>query len=205
MDKRSIYIVDDEDAIRRSLKIVLMVGGHSVSVFDSGASFLNVATALVPGAVLLDVRMPGMDGVEVQRHLMSARVDLPVVVMTGHGDHSLAVSALRQGAVAFLEKPFSKAALSQALDTAFLKLETPDAYEAGLEAAVRGVAALEDQDRALLAGLAAGWSNEKMAAELETSPAAAEMRRTRLYAELGISSLNEALRLAFAAGLTPYD
>lgn len=203
MRKRSVYIVDDEEAIRRSLKVMLAVDGHSVSVFESGAALLNVAHALVPGAVLLDVRMPGMDGVEVQRRLSSGGTDLPVVMMTGHGDLALAVSALRQGAVGFLEKPFSKPALTQALDAAFLKLEAPDDYADRVAGAAQTVAALEDDDRALLAGLAAGWSSEKLAAELGISPAAAEVRRNRLYAELGVTSLNDALSLALQAGLSP--
>ncbi len=202
MNKRSVYVVDDEEPIRRALKIMLAVSGYSVSVFESGASLLNVAHSLVPGTVLLDVRMPDMDGVEVQARLAAGGIDFPVVVMTGHGDFSLSVSALQQGAVAFLEKPFSKDALVRALDTAFLKLEAPDEYAGRVAAATQAVATLGPEDRALLANLAEGWSSEKVAEELQISLAAAEMRCRRLYAELGADNLNDALRAAYAAGLT---
>jgi two-component system response regulator FixJ len=203
MSRRTVYVVDDEEPIRKSLKLMLTVSGYSVVVFDSGPSLLNVAQALVPGSLLLDMRMPVMDGVDVQRHLADRGVDLPVVVMSGHGDVSVAVTALQLGAVAFLEKPFSKSVLTDALDLAFLKLEAPEAYGRRLAAAVAAVDALAQEDRALLARLAAGESNDKIAADLAINPAVAEIRRGRLYAELGVRSLHEALRIASAAGLRP--
>lgn len=201
MAKRIVYVVDDEEAVRKSLKVMLAVSGYAVTVFDSGAALLNVAEALVPGSVLLDIRMPDMDGIEVQRRLLDGGIEYPVVVMTGHGDLSVAASALRQGAVAFLEKPFAKAELVKALDAAHLKLEQPEAFRARIAAAAAAVEALGDEDRALLAGLAAGRSNETIAAELAITTPAAEIRRGRLLAGMGAETLNEALWIASAAGL----
>ena len=205
MAKRTVHVVDDEEPVRRSLALMLKVNGYSVSTFDSGASLLNVAEALVPGALLLDIRMPDMDGIEVQRRLAGGNVRLPIIVMTGHGDLSVAVAALQAGAVAFLEKPFAKAILIEALETAFLKLEDPEAYERQLSAAAGLVAALDEDDRALLASLAAGHSNERVASDLGVSSAAAEVRRARLFSHLGVENISEALRIAFAAGLHPSD
>lgn len=205
MTRRTVHVVDDEEPVRRSLALMLKVNGFSVSTFDSGASLLEAAEALAPGALLLDIRMPDMDGNEVQKHLANRGIRLPVVVMTGHGDLAVAAAALQGGAVAFLEKPFAKATLTEALDSAFLKLEDPEAYDRQLAAAAASVQALGEDDRALLANLAAGHSTDKIAADLGINAASAEARRARLFAELGVESLGEILRIACAAGLLPGD
>lgn len=203
MTRRTIYVVDDEEPIRSALKMMLGVQGFAVTPFASGLAFLEVVDALVPGCLLLDVRMPDMDGLEVQRRLVDRGHDLPAVMMTGHGDLGIAVSALQSGAVGFVEKPFAKATLRRAVDTAFLKLEDPIRYGELLESAKSSVDRLGDEERAVLSRLAAGRSNEAIAAELQASTAAVELRRARLFAALGIDNLNEALTMAFAAGLRP--
>lgn len=205
MARRAVYIVDDEEPVRNSLKLMLSVSGYAATTFDSGASLLNVAEALVPGAILLDVRMPDMDGIEIQRRLADRGIALPIIVMTGHGDLAVAASALQAGAVAFLEKPFARATVTHALDAAFQKLEDPAAYDGRLAAAAASVQALSEDDKALLARIASGLSNEKIAGELGVNAATVEVRRARLFAELGVDNLNEALRMAIAAGLHPRD
>lgn len=205
MVKQTVHVVDDEEPVRCSLALMLKVSGYSVSTFDSGASLLDAAEALVPGALLLDIRMPDLDGIEVQRRLTERGIALPIVVMTGHGDLAVAAAALQGGAVAFLEKPFAKTALIDALDTAFLRLEDPEAYERQRSAAAATMRALSDDDRALLASLAVGRSSERIAAELGISTASAEVRRARLLAALGVDSVNEALGMAFAGGVQPRD
>lgn len=204
MTKRAVYVVDDEEPVRKALKLMLSVSGYAVTTFDSGASLLNVAEALVPGALLLDIRMPDMDGLEIQRHLAGRDIALPIIVMTGHGDLAVAGSALQGGAVAFLEKPFAKAILIQALDAAFLKLEEPGAYDQQIAAASAAVQELGEDDKALLASVALGLSNEKIAVDLGVSAAVVEVRRARLFSQLGVESVNEALRMACAAGLRDF-
>lgn len=205
MAKRIVHVVDDEEPVRRSLKMMLSVSGYSVSTFESGVSLLDAAEALVPGALLLDIRMPEMDGIEVQRHLARRHIDLPVVVMTGHGDLSVALAALEAGAVAFLEKPFARAALTEALDSAFLKIEDPGAFSDRRAAAKASVEALGDDDRALLASLSGGRSIESIAKGFGMSAATAEARRARMFSQLGVETLSDALRTAFAAGFRPAD
>lgn len=205
MTKRTVHVVDDEEPVRRSLALMLKVSGYSVSTFDSGMALLDAAEALVAGTLLLDIRMPELDGIEVQSRLAGRGVDLPVVVMTGHGDLSIAAVALQGGAVAFLEKPFAKADLVSALDAGFLKLEDPEAYGRRLSAAASAVQALEGEDRALLTSLAAGHSSEKIASHLGISAASAEVRRARLFSALGVASINDALQMAVAVGLQPAD
>ena len=106
MDNRLIHLVDDEDAIRRSAGFMLKTSGFAVKTYDSGVAFLKEAKAADPGCILLDVRMPEMDGLEVQRELNVRGITMPVIVLTGHGDVSIAVQAMKAGAVDFLEKPF---------------------------------------------------------------------------------------------------
>jgi two-component system response regulator FixJ len=204
MAGRRVYVVDDEEPVRRSLKLMLSVSGFSVTTFDSGAALLDLAETLDPGVVLLDVRMPDMDGMEIQRRLSSRHLALPIIVMTGHGDLAVAGAALRGGAVAFLEKPFAKATLTRALDAAFLKLEEPEAFERELAAAAASVHGLGEDESALLANVVAGLSNEKIAADLGVGAAIVEVRRARLFSELGAENLNEALTMACAAGLRDF-
>lgn len=201
MATRTVYVVDDEEPIRGALRMMLRVQGYSVTLFSSGPAFLETVESLVPGCLLLDVRMPDMDGIEVQRHLIARQASLPVVVMTGHGDLAVAVSALQHGAAAFVEKPFAKAVLKRALERAFLQLENPDAFRADVEASAGRVAGLGEAEREVLARLAAGRSNEAIAADLATSVSVVEVRRARLFAALGVESVNEALTIAFDAGL----
>jgi two-component system response regulator FixJ len=204
MARRTVYVVDDEEPVRKALKLMLTVSGYAVTTFDSGASLLNVAEALVPGAVLLDIRMPDMDGIEIQGHLVRGGIALPIIVMTGHGDLAVACSALERGAVSFLEKPFAKATLTSALDDAFLKLEEPEAYDGQLAAAAAAVQGLDEEDRALLESMTAGLSNEKIAADLGVGTAIVEVRRARLFSELGVDNINEALRMACVAELRDF-
>lgn len=201
MSNRMVYVLDDEEPIRRSLGLMLRVQGYGVTLFETGPALLGVANALVPGCLLLDVRMPEMDGIEVQRRLAAENIVLPVVVMTGHGDLAVAVSALQGGAVAFIEKPFAKVTLEGALEVAFLKLEDPEGYTRHLDGAAARLEALPEEDRAILAELARGRSNEAIAAELGLSGPAVELRRARLLADLEVDNVSDLVRIAYAAGL----
>lgn len=123
MTEQRVYVVDDEEAVRRSLGFLLRTSGYQASLFASGTEFLREARGLEPGCVLLDVRMPEMDGLEVQREMAARGITLPVIVLTGHGDITTAVQAMKAGAVDFLEKPFEKAALLTALEAGFARVD----------------------------------------------------------------------------------
>lgn len=202
MTTRTVYVVDDEEPIRKSLRMMLGVQGFSVTAFASGLSFLDVVDSLVPGCLVLDVRMPEMDGLELQREVRKRRRNLPVIMMSGHGDLGTAVIALQNGAVGFVEKPFAKATLRRAIDTGFLKLEDPSRYDELLAVAKAAVEGLGEEDRGVLFHLADGWSNEAIAAELQIRTADVEFRRARLFAALGIDNLSEAVGMAVAAGVS---
>jgi two-component system response regulator FixJ len=145
--------------------------------------------------------MPDMDGLEVQAALRDRGILLPVIIMTGHGDINLAVQAMKAGAVDFIEKPFGRATLLGALEQGFARLDRVSRQRARGEEAARRLAALTRRERDVLQGLARGHPNKAIAYELGISPRTVEIHRAKLMSRLGVGSLSEALRLAFAAGL----
>jgi len=199
--RRMIHIVDDEEAIRRSAGFMLRTSGYAVSTYASGDAFLQAARDAEPGCVLLDVRMPGMDGLEVQKVMAERGVAMPVVVLTGHGDITVAVRAMKGGAVDFIEKPFEKAVLLTAITAAFERLDDAEARSGRASEAAIAIAALTSREQEVLKGMAQGLPNKTIAFDLGISPRTVEVHRANLMAKLQVKSLSEALRIAFAAGL----
>lgn len=201
IEQRLVHLVDDEESIRRSVVFLLKTSGFAVQTWDSGVTFLQRARSVAPGCVLLDIRMPDMDGLTVQRSLATRGLALPVIVLTGHGDVASAVAAMRAGAVDFIEKPFEKAALLRALELGFQRLsqsmvESTTAREADVR-----IAALTPRERDVLQGLARGHPNKTIAYDLGISPRTVEVHRANVMAKLGVHSLSDALRIAFASRL----
>ena len=180
---------------------MLRTSGFDTRTYQSGVEFLKDVKHADAGCVLLDVRMPVVDGLEVQRELNDRGIALPVIVLTGHGDISIAVQAMKAGAIDFLEKPFEKAQLLVALDAGFAKLERrEDAAVSAHDAEVR-IAALTAREQDVLRGLARGHPNKTIAYDLGISPRTVEVHRANLMTKLEVRSLSEALRVAFAAGI----
>jgi two-component system response regulator FixJ len=200
-DTKLIHIVDDEEAIRRSAGYMLKTSGYAVETWPSGVAFLKDVRHAEQGCVLLDVRMPDLDGIEVQRLLAERGVTMPVVIMTGHGDISIAVRAMKAGAVDFLEKPFEKAALLGAVEAAFERLMAADGAAARAAEAEVILSALTPRERDVLEGLAQGLPNKTIAYDLGISPRTVEVHRANLMIKLDVRSLSDALRIAFSAGL----
>ena len=199
-DRRTVHLVDDDDAIRRSVGFMLRTSGFAVEAHPSGVHLLK-EKELAQGCILLDIRMPEMDGLEVQRALLERGVTLPVVVMTGHGDISIAVQAMKAGAVEFIEKPFEKAVLLAAVEEGFARLDRSDRKRVRAEEAAVRVQALTSREREVLEGLAKGFPNKTIAYDLGISPRTIEIHRANLMTKLEVVSLSEALRIAFSAGL----
>ncbi|MEG3175793.1 response regulator [Sphingomonas sp. RB3P16] len=200
-DQRLVHIVDDEEAIRRSASFMLKTSGFQVETWSSGVAFLKDVRTAATGCVLLDVRMPGMDGLEVQQAMIAHGVAMPVVVMTGHGDISIAVRAMKAGAVDFIEKPFEKVVLLQALVAAFERLDRAETDAARAANATVAIGALTAREREVLQGLAQGLPNKTIAYDFGISPRTVEVHRANIMTKLQARSLSEALRIAFAAGL----
>ena len=194
-----VHVVDDDEAVRRSVSFALKTSGMQVRVYDSGSALLKAAPALEPGCILLDIRMPGMDGLEVQEALKAKGVTLPVIIMTGHGDVSLAVRAMKAGAIDFIEKPFEKAVLLAAIEQGTDRLERSSANSRKTNQAAVKLRLLSSREREVLDGLAKGLPNKSIAYDLGISPRTVEIHRANLMSKLGVKSLSEALRIAFAA------
>ncbi len=199
--KRLIHIVDDEDSIRRSAGFMLKTSGFTVEAWTSGVEFLKNVKNAETGCILLDVRMPEMDGLEVQQALSERGVAMPVVVLTGHGDISIAVRAMKAGAVDFIEKPFEKAVLLSAIESAFERLDDAEGRAGRAADAAVLLAGLTAREQDVLKGLAHGLPNKTIAYDLGISPRTVEVHRANLMTKLSVRSLSEALRIAFAAGL----
>ncbi|MBX9797503.1 response regulator [Sphingomonas sp.] len=200
MSERLIHVVDDEEAVRRSVSFLLRTSGYRVALYESGVDFL-AEKQVEPGCILLDVRMPVMDGLAVQRELAARGVTLPVVVLTGHGDVTTAVQAMKAGAVDFLEKPFEKSALIAAIDIGFARLDQHDSSDLAAKDAQVRLAVLTPREHDVLEGLARGLPNKTIAFDLGISPRTVEVHRANLMTKLDVRSLSDALRIAFAAGL----
>lgn len=195
-----IYVVDDDDAIRRSLSFMLRTSGYAVRLFEGGLAFLKEAADLPPGCVLLDVRMPDIDGMAVQQELRARGVMLPVVIMTGHGDIDMAVAAMKAGASDFIEKPFEKAALIACIEAAHRQSIAARGASARAQEAQARLNILTDRERDVLDGLVEGLPNKSIAYDLGISPRTVEIHRANLMQKLEVKSLAEALRIAFHAG-----
>jgi len=198
-DLRLVHLVDDDEAIRRSVGFMLKTSGFHVRAYESGVELLKSTSNLEPGCILLDIRMPGMDGLEVQKALRDKGVGLPVIIMTGHGDVTLAVQAMKAGAVDFIEKPFEKAVLLSAIEHGIERLKRSAAEVERADEAVVRLQALTPREREVLDGLAKGLPNKTIAYDLGISPRTVEIHRANVMSKLEVKSLSEALRIAFAA------
>lgn len=203
MVDRTVHVVDDDSAVRRSLERLLDAAGFHVVSYQSPAAFLNAASGLSAGCVLLDIRMPGVDGLEVQARLNRLRVNLPVIVMTGHGDVPSAVRAMKSGAVDFLEKPFDDETLLNAIGGAFAKASRLIGGDREAVRAAQRIATLSPREREVLDALLAGRPNKVIAFDLNISVRTVEVHRARMMERLGTKQFADAIRLAVMATLAP--
>jgi two-component system, LuxR family, response regulator FixJ len=200
-DKRLVHIIDDEDSVRRSAGFMLKTSGFAVRTWENGVAFLKEVRHAETGCILLDIRMPEMDGLEVQQALNERGVAMPVIVLTGHGDIGIAVKAMKAGAVDFIEKPFDSDVLLDAIERAFERLSVAADVEVRAADAAVVLGALTAREREVLDGLAQGYPNKTIAYDLGISPRTVEVHRANVMAKLGARSLSDALRIAFAAGM----
>lgn len=201
MNDRIVYLVDDDEAVRRSAGFMLKTSGYRVDAYPSGVQFLKEGRDLAPGCILLDVRMPEMDGLEVHAALKQRGIGFPVIIMTGHGDVGVAVQAMKAGVVDFIEKPFEKAVLLSAIEEGFARIDQSGRSRARADEAQVRLQALTPRERDVLEGLVRGHPNKTIAYDLDISPRTVEIHRANLMNKLEVASLSEALRIAFAAGL----
>jgi two-component system response regulator FixJ len=199
--KPVVHVVDDDAAIRRSLERLLASAGFTPVSYETSVAFLAAASGRLTGCVLLDLWMPGMDGLEVQAHLRQMDVLLPVIVMTAGGDVQTAVRAMKAGAIDFIEKPFDDEVLLNAIKASLAPAGQGDRADKTLDAA-RRLAALSPRERQVLDALLAGRPNKVIAYDLGLSVRTVEVHRARMMERLGVHQLSEAIRVAVMATLS---
>src|SRR5262245_23211633 len=190
--ERRVFVIDDDEAVRDSLGLLLESAGHQVRSFGSALDFLAAAPALLPGCVIVDVRMPDMGGLELQQRLVQQQARFPVIGITGHGDIAMAVRAMKAGAVDFVEKPFAEEAILAGVRGALERLEAAADLDGHAAAAL---ARLTPRERDVLQGLVAGLPNKAIAYDLAISPRTVEIHRARVMAKMQARSFSELVRL----------
>jgi RNA polymerase sigma factor (sigma-70 family) len=197
-----VHIVDDDDAVRDSLELLLRMRGYRTRAYASGERFVADVDAGARGCVVLDLRMPGMQGAEVQATLHARGIALPVIVLTAHGDAASARAALKGGAFDFLEKPADHDSLVATIDAAHRSDEASRAATRSRADVARRLARLTPREREVLEHVVAGRHNREIGALLGISPRTVEVYKARILDKLQVSRLAELMRLALEAGIT---
>ena len=201
MSKKRVYVIDDDDAMRDSLDFLLGAAGFKVAVFDSAARFLEKLPGMEFGCVVSDVRMAGIDGIELLKRIRSGEKAFPVIMMTGHGDIRLAVEAMKLGAADFLEKPFEDDRLISTIEDALKRRnDATSGSSINREIAAR-IESLSPRERQVMEGLVAGLSNKVIARDYDISPRTIEVYRANVMTKMQANSVSELVRLAIRGGL----
>jgi RNA polymerase sigma factor (sigma-70 family) len=198
---RLVTIVDDDDAVRDSMALLLRLRGFEVRAFASGEEFLAAVDDRWHGCLLLDLRMPGISGLDVQAKLRERGLELPVVMLTAHGDAASARAALKAGAFDFIEKPADDAALVATLESATAADDVRRARAAHDAEMARRITRLTPREREVLEHVVRGRHNREIAASLNISPRTVEVYKARLMDKLQVDRLADLVRLALEAGL----
>ncbi len=204
-DNQTVFVLDDDEAVRDSLRALLESAGFDVETFGSGAEFLDRFDPTRGGCLVLDVRMPGLSGLEIQEKLSEKRIAMPVIIITGHGDVPVAVQAMRAGAVDFIEKPFADDVI---LESVRFALEQGHQITLDMSSATEikaRLARLTPRERDVLEQLVIGNPNKVIAYELGISPRTVEIHRARVIEKMEARSLSHLVRLAIAVGVVPED
>jgi two-component system response regulator FixJ len=189
--ERTVCVVDDDADVRESIELLLRRLGYRILTFESARAFLGAGIKATETCVLADVRMPEMDGLALQREIKRTMPGLPVIMMTGHGDVAMAVQAMKEGAIEFLEKPFEKAALINALEGAFAQV-TPSAEQPVTQQQMKK--SLTDREHEVFDLLVEGHQNKVIAHKLGISARTVEVHRARVMEKMGAKSLADLVK-----------
>ena len=198
-----VHVIDDDADVRQSLAFLLSTAGLAVRVHDSAVTFLEALPEIREGCVVTDIRMPGIDGLELQRRLGELKRRLPVIVMTGHGDVPLAVEAMKAGAIDFIEKPFDDEVMLSAIRAALTRHASDRDRTERAAAIQERIARLSDREREVLERLVAGKANKVIAYELGISARTVEVYRANVMTKMQADSLSELVRMALIESSAP--
>ena len=195
MTEPKVHIVDDDDAMRDSLKWLLESRGLEVELYSSGEAFLAAFNSGFCGCLVLDVRMPGMNGMDLYEQLKARNSTLPVIFITGHGDVPMAVSALKKGAADFIEKPFNDQDMLRLIESCLKQDRAAAAKRAENASVAQRLESLTQREREVLGLIVAGKLNKQIADELGISIKTVEVHRSRVMEKMGASSVAELVQL----------
>jgi two-component system response regulator FixJ len=198
-----VHVIDDDEGVRQSLAFLIATMGLAVRVYDSAVNFLDALGTLQPGCIVSDVRMPGIDGLELQRRLKTLGVLLPMIVITGHADVPLAVEAMKAGAIDFIEKPFDDELLISAIRVALDSYDRAGPREIEIQAIQKRLQSLSGREREVLEGLLAGRPNKLIAYDLGLSARTVEVHRANVMTKMTANSLSDLVRMALVAQVLP--
>jgi len=199
----TVIIVDDDEAVRDSLAALIEADGWQVKAFPSGDALLAGLDVSDVACLVVDVRMPGIDGLELQKRLRERGVDAPVVIVTGHGDIPLAVKAMKNGAFDFIEKPYDNAVILDCVRRAVHKRRGMAEQKQHLAETMARIERLTPREREVLELLVTGYANKQIAHQLDISARTVEIHRARVMEKMDARNLSHLVRLALAAGVVP--
>jgi two-component system, LuxR family, response regulator FixJ len=195
-EKAMVHVIDDDEALRDSIMFLLHTAQIAAQTYASASVFLEKMPQTGLNCIITDVRMPGLSGIDLLKRLKELRVDVPVIVITGHADVPLAVEAMKFGAIDFLEKPFDDEVMLASVQSA-LKQKSGDTKRHMERAVIEGrLAALSNRERDVLNGLVAGQANKQIAFDLGISPRTVEIYRANLMDKMQAASLSDLVRMA---------
>jgi FixJ family two-component response regulator len=200
--KPSVYIVDDDALVREMLSSLLRSVGLQVRLFESAPELLQSGLEDAPCCLVLDIRLPGLGGFDLQEELAKANINVPIIFLTGHGDIPMSVRAMKAGAVDFLTKPFRDQDLLDAVSTALKRDQERRQYEIGVSEVRSRFESLTPREQQLMALVTAGMLNKQIAADLRLSLATVKLHRTRLMKKMGARSLANLVRMTEILKLT---
>jgi len=194
-DNSIVHIIDDDDAMRDSLSFLFKSAGIQVATYENAIAFLDGQQNLKTGCIVTDIRMPQVSGLDLLKKLKNDNPNLPVIVITGHGDIPLAVEAMKCGARDFIEKPFDDVQLLSAVKSALIHQKSDQKRQSQQSAIVERLARLSSREREVLTGLIAGHPNKKIAYDLGISPRTIEIYRANVMTKMEAGSLSELIRM----------
>ncbi|KRW82307.1 MULTISPECIES: response regulator FixJ [unclassified Marinobacter] len=196
--QQTVYVVEDDEAVRDSLELLLKSDGKPVKTYESANAFLKDYSDKMAGCIVLDIRMPGMDGMELQKKLNEKHSILPIIFVTGHGDVPMAVDAMKEGAVDFIQKPYREEALLEKIEAALEQdLEQRKTLDEKQEI-IRRVKSLTPREAEIMDRMIAGQANKVIAIELEISQRTVEIHRSRVMHKMGTHSLAHLVRMVLS-------
>jgi len=196
-----VFVVDDDPSVRRAMKRLIGSVGLQVEVFGSAPEFLAARRSDVPSCLVLDIRLPGISGLDFQRKLAEANIHIPIIFVTAHGDIPMTVRAMKAGAIEFLTKPFRDQDLLDAIHVALERDRTRRQQEAEIATLRERLESLTPREREVLPLVVSGLLNKQIAGEIGTSETTVKVHRSQLMHKMGASSLAELVRLAERIGI----